>query len=51
MNREALTYLQGLVETIGTERHRIVTLTDTHHTRREAPHESAEDLAPPLQLT
>jgi hypothetical protein len=42
----ALTHLRGLVETIGTERRRIVALADTHHTHREErPHTPAEDLA------
>lgn len=42
----ALTYLRDLVETIGTERRRIVGLTDADHSPHdELPHASAEDVA------
>ncbi len=42
----ALTHLRGLVETIGTERRRILALADTHHSHRdEHPDASTADLA------
>jgi hypothetical protein len=41
----ALTHLRGLVETIGTERRRIVVLADSHHTRREEHSHAPAELA------